>query len=302
MTIKLKQQRPLALILIILFALVGSYLIFQSKAATEDFLLVTGNISNQGGSVSIDLAIRNIPGGGPYHANIDASISGTQASHPYFTNCTVGNSCSVVQEQGGSQLYSGARGCVVLSQATAQQLIGKLTFKLVSSEAYKLDIAQTGVYRGSDCSNNSQIVASSTHQYYMVANGAAPTGAQCYQGLDTSGSGHCDGIIVADNSTPPYKNNQKSKSSSSANKTVQPTTSSQGEQQQPKVEPSPFVDGDKTYQPGSDPDTLGTSSTANVRSKVVKGRYVILPILFLIVVAGIGYWWWRQRRHGLPRK
>lgn len=76
--------------------------------------------------------------------------------------------------------------------------------------------------------------------------------------------------------------------------TVIPSTSSQGENHQSKLEPSPFFDG-RQYKPGSDQDTLG-NTVASTGKKIARTWPVVLGVITLGGMAGFGYWKWKRTR------
>lgn len=71
-----------------------------------------------------------------------------------------------------------------------------------------------------------------------------------------------------------------------------PTTSAQGDNNQPDLEPSPFFDG-KQYEPGSDPDLLGVNTTFSIAGHNLKYGWAYVFGL-LALVGGGGYCVWRK--------
>lgn len=73
-----------------------------------------------------------------------------------------------------------------------------------------------------------------------------------------------------------------------------PSSSSQGDNPQSKMNPSPFFDG-KEYKPGSDADGFG-SAVSKVGKHFFSGLSLFVSVLVLMSVLGCGYWFWKRKR------
>lgn len=305
------RKRLLTIIPILLFAGVGAYVVFQSKAATTARVYFDSSQASVGHPVgsTYDLKVfvdmPTPPSGSAMYMRVFALIDPSSAQY-LGLDCGVAGPCDnhlAGEGQDGSDL------CIKVEDSKfGVQGVKVLTMhnKSVNSNPPSLRLSADW-WANNVCGSTggNLFIASDQGSNIYAKCGEHPDWFECAAGPNDTPATQQNNTNSNSKAKNPGNNGGGSGGSSATTQSQQPNTvpssSGQGDQNQAGIEPSPFFDG-KQYEPGSDPDILGVNTTFSVAGHNLKFGWLF--VLLVLIFGSVAYFIWKKpkflARLGLP--